>query len=223
MSKLQDQLDQITANTRNLVQPERLEISERAVAELYAAGVEDRILQVGAQAPEFALPDAAGRIVRSSDLLALGPLVINFFRGRWCPYCVTELESWRDLYSAVRKRSALLIGISPQTVRQNDFTAVQHGLPFPVLTDAGCRLAAQFGLAYAVAPSQQQYYRSILVNIPLVNGDASWRLPCPQPTSSGKTARSCSRARMPISASGPNRGKCWIHSRPKRHSSSPSI
>src|SRR5580704_15597353 len=100
MSKLQDQLDQITANTRNLVQPERLEISERAVAELYAAGVEDRILQVGARAPEFALPDAAGRIVRSSDLLALGPLVINFFRGRWCPYCVTELESWRDLYSA---------------------------------------------------------------------------------------------------------------------------
>ncbi len=42
MSKLQDQLDQITANTRNLVQPERLEISERAVAELYAAGVEDQ-------------------------------------------------------------------------------------------------------------------------------------------------------------------------------------
>jgi len=179
MSKLQDQLDQITANTRNLVQPERLEISERAVAELYAAGVEDRILPVGAQAPEFALPDAGGRIIRSTDLLALGPLVVNFFRGRWCPYCVTELETWRDLYSAVRKRGALLVGISPQTVRQNDFTAVQHGLGFPVLTDAGCKVAGQFGLAYAVAPSQQQYYRSILVNIPLVNGDATWQLPLP--------------------------------------------
>jgi peroxiredoxin len=179
MSKLQDQLDQITANTRNLVQPERLEISERAVAELYAAGVEDRILPVGSKAPEFALPDAGGRIIRSTDLLALGPLVINFFRGRWCPYCVTELETWRDLYSVVRKRGALLVGISPQTVRQNDFTAVQHGLGFPVLTDAGCKVAAQFGLAYAVAPSQQRYYRSILVNIPLVNGDASWQLPLP--------------------------------------------
>jgi peroxiredoxin len=165
------------------------------------------------KAPEFALPDAGGRIVRSADLLALGPLVINFFRGRWCPYCVTELETWRDLYSAVRKRGALLIGISPQTVRQNDFTAVQHGLPFPVLTDAGCRLAAQFGLAYAVAPSQQQYYRSILVNIPLVNGDASWRLPLPATYILGKTARSCLPARMPISASAPNRGKCWMCSR----------
>ena len=124
MFRLQDQLDQITANTRNLVQPERLEISERAVAELYASGAEDRILPVGSIAPEFALPDAAGRIIKSADLLALGPVVINFFRGRWCPYCVTELETWQELYSAVRKRGALLIGISPQTVRQNDFTAV---------------------------------------------------------------------------------------------------
>src|SRR6201990_99858 len=89
MFKLQDQLDQITANTRNLVQPERLEISERAVADLYASGVEDRILPVGAKAQEFALPDSSGRMVRSSDLLAIGPLVIDFFRGRWCPYCVT--------------------------------------------------------------------------------------------------------------------------------------
>src|ERR1700759_1373339 len=109
MSRLQDQLDQITANTRNLVQPERLEISERAVAELYAEGAEDRIFQVGSRAPEFALPDASGRIVRSADLLALGPLVVNFFRGRWCPYCVTELETWRDLFPALRERGALLV------------------------------------------------------------------------------------------------------------------
>src|ERR1700743_157969 len=96
--RLQNQLDEITANTRNLVQPERLAISEQAVADLFASGIEDRILPVGAKAPEFALPDASGRIVRSSDLLALRPLVINFFRGRWCPYCMTELEAWRDLY-----------------------------------------------------------------------------------------------------------------------------
>src|SRR5450755_590414 len=116
MSKLQDQLDQITANTRNLVQPERLEISERAVAELYAAGVEDRILPVGSKAPEFALPDAGGRIIRSTDLLALGPLVVNFFRGRWCPYCVTELEAWRGIYPQLREIGVLMVAISPQTV-----------------------------------------------------------------------------------------------------------
>ena len=179
MSKLQDQLDQITANTRNLVQPERLEISERAVAELYAAGVEDRILPVGSRRRSLPCRMQPGAWSIAPICWRWGRWSSTFFAAAGAP---TASPSWNhgEIFTrAVRKRGALLIGVSPQTVRQNDFTAVQHGLPFPVLTDAGCQLAAQFGLAYAVAPSQQQYYRSILVNIPLVNGDASWRLPLP--------------------------------------------
>jgi len=179
MTALQDQLDEITANTRNLVQPERMAVSERAVAELFASGIEEKILPVGAIAPEFTLPDASGRAVRSADLLALGPLVLKFFRGRWCAYCVTELEAWRDLYPTLRESGALLAAIGPQTARQSDFMAGQHGLPFPVLTDAGCVLAEQFGLAYTIPAYHRDYYRSILVNIPFVNGEPSWRLPLP--------------------------------------------
>jgi peroxiredoxin len=176
---LQDQLDEITANTRLLVQPERLEVSERAVIDLFQSGLENRILPVGAKAPEFALPDSTGPMVRSTDLLALGPLVIDFFRGRWCPYCVTELEAWRGLYPQLRELGALLVAISPQTVRQNDFMAGQHSLPFPLLSDAGCEVAEKFGLVYHVPEYHQHYYRSILVNVPFVNGDETWRLPLP--------------------------------------------
>jgi peroxiredoxin len=179
MTVLQDHLDEITANTRNLVQPERMAVSERAVQELLNSGIESRILPVGAIAPEFTLPDASGRPVRSADLLALGPLVLNFFRGRWCAYCVTELEAWRDLYPSLREAGALLAAIGPQTARQSDFMVGQHGLPFPVLTDAGCALAEQFGLAYTVPQYHRDYYRSILVNIPFVNGDQTWRLVLP--------------------------------------------
>jgi peroxiredoxin len=177
--RLQDQLDEITQNTRHLVQPERLALSERAVEELFASGIEERILPVGATAPEFALNDASGRLVRSADLLALGPLVVKFFRGRWCPYCSTELETWRDLHERLREAGGLLVAISPQTSRQNDFMVAQHGLPFPVLSDPGCAVAEQFGLAYTVPETLREYYRSILVNIPFINGDQSWRLPLP--------------------------------------------
>jgi peroxiredoxin len=176
---LQDQLDEITANTRHLVQPERLEVGERAVAELFATGIEDRILPVGAQAPAFALKDANNKLVRSEDLLSLGPLVIKFFRGRWCPYCMTELETWRDLYGRIRERGALMVAIGPQTERQSDFMAGQHGLPFPVLFDPGNKVAEQLGLVYNVPDYHRTYYRSILVNIPFVNGDDTWRLPLP--------------------------------------------
>jgi len=176
---LQTQLDEITANTRQLVQAERLAISERAVEELLLSGAESRILPVGAVTPSFELLDFTGKVVRSADLLALGPLIVNFFRGRWCPYCSTELEAWRDLQDEVRRRGALMVGISPQTVRHNDFTADQHGLTYPVLSDPGCEVGASFGLVYTVTPAMQRHYKSILVNIPFVNGDGSWRLPLP--------------------------------------------
>jgi peroxiredoxin len=176
MTALQDQLDEITANTRKLVQAERMAINERAVRELFESGSEEKILPIGAMAPEFTLNDASGRAVRSADLLALGPLVLDFFRGRWCPYCITEIEAWRDLHPRLREAGVLLAAIGPQTQHQSDFMVGQHGLPFPVLSDPGCAVAAQFGLAYNIPDYHRDYYRSILVNIPFVNGDNSWRL-----------------------------------------------
>jgi peroxiredoxin len=57
--------------------------------------------------------------------------------------------------------------------------AGQHGLPFPVLSDPGNAVAEQFGLVYTVPEYHRAYYLSILVNIPFVNGEQSWRLPIP--------------------------------------------
>jgi peroxiredoxin len=179
MTILQDQLDEITANTRELVQAERLAVSERAVEDLFETGIEERILPVGAVAPEFALQDVTGPVVRSEDLLALGPLVVKFFRGRWCPYCITELEAWRELYGPLRECGGLMVAISPQTGRQNEFLAAQHELPFPVLADPGCALAEKFGLVYTVPGPLREHYLSMMVNVPYINGDESWRLPLP--------------------------------------------
>jgi len=188
-TSLQDLLDEITANTRKLVQAERLAVGERAVEELFATGLEERILPVGAMAPEFELRDSANRLVKSRDLLAVGPLVIDFFRGRWCSYCVTELETWRDLYGQLRERGALLVAISPETQRQSDFAVQQHGLPFPLLHDPGAALAEQFGLVYTVPEYHQRYLKSILVNLPFMNGEASWRLPMPATYGIGRDGR----------------------------------
>jgi peroxiredoxin len=185
---LQDRLDRITQNTRALVQPERLAVSEKATEDLFNTGIEDRILKAGAQAPAFILEDAlTHKPVSSADLLALGPVVVNFFRGRWDPYCITELEAWRDLHTELRKKGAILISISPQTTRQNNFTLQQHGLRFPLLADPDAAIAEKFGIAYTIPQDHRRYFQSILVNIPFNNAglsyhsatEASWRLPLP--------------------------------------------
>jgi hypothetical protein len=42
-----------------------------------------RPLREGDRAPDFVLPEARGAIVRLGDLLALGPVVLAFYRGVW--------------------------------------------------------------------------------------------------------------------------------------------
>jgi peroxiredoxin len=55
----------------------------RAVADLRASDIALKVLKVGARAPEFTLPNAVGMAVESRRLLANGPLVVTFYRGRW--------------------------------------------------------------------------------------------------------------------------------------------
>lgn len=177
--RLQDQLDRIGAETRRLVPQERLQPMEDAVAELLASGIEQKILPAGAPSPAFELKDSNRRTVRSRDLLAAGPLIIKFFRGRWCPYCVAELSAWSELYAGVRERGASMVAISPQTLHQSSLQVEQHRIPFPVLVDANLVVAGQFGLVYEVPAALQKQYRGTLVNLPFINDDPSWRLPLP--------------------------------------------
>jgi hypothetical protein len=55
----------------------------RAVDELRASALAGGVLRVGERAPEFTLSNAAGAPVESGRLLAAGPLVVTFYRGRW--------------------------------------------------------------------------------------------------------------------------------------------
>ncbi len=63
--------------------PEVVAAMHQAVADLRASDVSRTVLQVGARAPHFALPNAAGVTVESTRLLAAGPLVLTCYRGRW--------------------------------------------------------------------------------------------------------------------------------------------
>jgi peroxiredoxin len=161
------------------VPPETQAIHSRVIAELKERGIAAGALVQGDQAPAFELKDQNGELVSSADLLAKGRLVICFFRGRWCPLCVGQLEAMNLIYSHIQEAGASLVAISPQTVQQSFFMGDQHGMHFPLLSDAGSRVARQFGLAYHVPDDQQAIYRRAFINLPFANDDESWELPIP--------------------------------------------
>ena len=154
-------------------------IHARVVSELQQSGITDSTLSPGSIAPEFELPDQSGKPVRSGDLLAKGPLLICFFRGRWCPFCVGQMEAMNALVPELEQFGASLVGISPQTIHQSFLMADQHKLRFPLLSDYGNAVARQFGLVYQVPEYQQEVYRRAFVNLPFINGEPSWELPIP--------------------------------------------
>ena len=154
-------------------------VHAQAVAELKAQGIAARALAVGAKAPEFELADHDGKVIRSADLLARGRLVICFLRGRWCPFCVGQMEAMNLVVPEIAGSGTLLVAISPQTVKQSYFMHDQHKLHFPLLSDAGNKIARQFGLTYRVPEAQEAVYRRAFVNLPFANGDDSWELPIP--------------------------------------------
>lgn len=154
-------------------------IHARAIAEVRDSGIAERAKRRGEKAPKFELSDQNGNLVTSSDLLRKGKLVVCFFRGRWCPFCVGQLEAMNAVYSQIQRLRASLVAISPQTVHQSYLMADQHRLRFPLLSDPGNEVARQYGLVYPVPEYQQEIYRQAFVNLPFANGDSSWELPIP--------------------------------------------
>jgi peroxiredoxin len=150
-----------------------------AIAELKQQHLAANILPVGAKAPAFDLPDQNNKVVSSADLLAKGKLVLCFIRGRWCPFCVGQMEAMNFILPQVEQAGATFVAISPQTVRQSFFMHDQHKLRFPLLSDAGNKVAHQFRLTYRVPAPQEAVYRRAFVNLPFANGDDSWELPIP--------------------------------------------
>jgi peroxiredoxin len=174
---LNEHLDSLTARLRAMVPAERLAVIDLAAAQLSYSGLADRALKIGDLAPSFELPDGDGMLWRSDDLLLNGPLVIVFYRGRWCAYCNAQLAALQEVRPQIAEARASLIAISPQTQKHSYMTRDMHKLRFPVLSDQGNQVAKKFGLVYRLSPEMQAMYESIMTKLPGYNGDQSWELP----------------------------------------------
>ena len=75
---LSERLDAIRQGADKRIPPDKRAIMHRATDDLRASGIFDGVINVGDRLPLFALKNAFGQEVRSSELLAKGPLVLTF-------------------------------------------------------------------------------------------------------------------------------------------------
>ena len=159
--------------------PEATAALRGATLALANSGIEDGTLKEGESMPGFALPNPAGDTVRSDDLLATGPLVLNFYRGGWCSYCNIEMRVLQERLSEIEALGASLVAIAPEAPTKAEATAAKNELTHEVLSDTGNAVARTFGLVFTVPESIREIYQRMGIDIPAYNGDDTFELPIP--------------------------------------------
>lgn len=115
------------------------------------------MLEEGDPAPVFALPAEDG-----------GRLALRDFRGRWVVLyfypkddtegCTIEAKEFSDLASAFEKQNAVVIGISPDSVKSHDKFRCKHDLKVRLASDEE-KVAAN---AYGVWVEKKMYGRTFM-------------------------------------------------------------
>jgi peroxiredoxin len=111
-----------------------------------------------------------------SSLLASGPVVLKFYRGRWCPYCTLELRAWQRELDRLAALHGRLVAISPQCRAETESTRQRDELTMMLASDPGNEIARQFGIAYDVRLAEQQLMQTLGVDLAVINEPASGSL-----------------------------------------------
>jgi peroxiredoxin len=176
---LREELDALRGRLRPSLDAADQAVVAAAIERLRMLQVVEQGLAAGDVLPDFALEDAAGKMVTSDELLAAGPLVVNFFRGGWCPYCSLALQAFDELAPTVERHGGRLVAISPARPEELARMAAERHLRLVMLSDPGDAYARLCGLDYAMSDGQAAYYRRRGVDLDAVNAGSSWHVPVP--------------------------------------------
>ncbi len=102
------------------------------------------MLQEGARAPEFTLPDQDGRDVSLSELLGAGLLILYFYPADFTPGCTREACMIRDLHADIQQFGFAVAGVSPQRPETHRAFRAKYRLPFPLLSDRDKSVARMY-------------------------------------------------------------------------------
>ncbi|MDW3097119.1 MAG: peroxiredoxin-like family protein [Alphaproteobacteria bacterium] len=176
---LQTLLEETRAGASKRIPEEALAVMRAADEELVAKGVGQDALKVGDTLPDATFTSATGETVQMSSLLANGPLIINFYRGGWCPYCNFELKAYQDLLGDITALGAQLVAVTPEKPDNSLSTSEKNALTFPVLTDNENAFAKALGIAFELPKPLQDLYGKFGMDLPGLNAGSGWSLPIP--------------------------------------------
>jgi len=101
-------------------------------------------VKIKSKAPDFELKDDQGNAYKLSDHLGKGKIVVFFYMSNKATNCNDEICCFRDDYEKFREKGADVVGISPDTVADQDAFKKEHKVAFSLLSDPGSKVSSQW-------------------------------------------------------------------------------
>ncbi len=147
--------------------------------ELIEQKIDQKALTIGDQAPDISMLDTDGKEIKLYDLLKNGPVIINFFRGNWCPFCMAELSDYQESIQQFHLPATQFLFISPQMQAYSAQLKSEKDFDLTLIADQHNEIARQFGLVFTLDDNIREIYKKIGADLLAINGDDSFELPIP--------------------------------------------
>lgn len=102
-------------------------------------------LKEGDRAPEFSLPSGDGKEISLRDLKGK-KVVLYFYPKDDTPGCTKEACSFQENGTALKRRGAVVVGVSADSSAAHAKFALKYGLSFPLLSDPEKSVLRSYGV-----------------------------------------------------------------------------
>jgi len=103
------------------------------------------MVSVGTSAPAFSLDTDSGEKLSLKDLKGR-PVVLYFYPKDDTPGCTVEACEFRDAFPRFKGTKAVILGISPDSVKSHQKFKEKFDLPFTLLADEDHAIAEKYGV-----------------------------------------------------------------------------
>ncbi len=103
------------------------------------------MVKEGQKAPMFELDDDQGKKVSLADFKGK-TVVLYFYPKDLTPGCTQEACDFRDNWGAVKKKGAVVLGVSADPVKKHQAFKDKYKLPFTLLSDEGKKMLKAYGV-----------------------------------------------------------------------------
>ena len=112
------------------------------------------MLEVGKKAPDFKLPDQDGNLHTLKEFRGK-KVILYFYPKDNTSGCTKEACAFRDIHAKVKRKDAVIIGISKDSVKSHKKFETNYDLPFLLLSDEDTKVIQ----AYDVWKEKSMYGR----------------------------------------------------------------